>query len=114
MRGFRLGLLSVLIIALLFPSCEKKGFSVSSVTLKKVGSVLEFRFSSTDEDSSYELMLTSPSGALVWNSPLTKAEDGMFYSEPLEITEGASFEKGAYTYMIYSSSGTEVESDILF
>ena len=106
-------LLLIVLSAILIVSCAREPFSVSGERLEMKDGSLFFSFYPTDEDASYDYILTSPSGELTWSGK-TVGEGDRFISGALEITIRASYERGSYSYSIYSSNGTEVEGTVLY
>lgn len=99
---------------LLVVSCAREGFSVSSARLEETDGALVFRFAPTDTELDYDFIVSSPSGELTWSGKAERGEAGYFVSPPLEITEGASFEKGEYSFILYGSNGTELSDTVLY
>ena len=106
-------LLLILMSAILIVSCARDPFSVSGERLEVKDGSLFFSFYPTDEDAEYDYILASPSGELTWTGK-TSREGDRFISGALEITIRASYERGSYSYSIYSSKGTEVEGSVLY
>ena len=106
-------LLLILLSAILITSCAREPFSVSGERLELKDGSLCFSFYPTDMKEEYDYILISPSGELTWTGKTEKSGD-KFISEPLEITIRASYERGSYSYNIYSSNGTEVEGTVLY
>lgn len=106
-------LLLVILSAILITSCAREPFTVSGERLELKDGSLYFSFYPTDEKEEYDYILTSPSGELTWSGKTGKSGD-KFISESLEITIRASYERGSYSYNIYSSNGTEVEGTVLY
>ena len=106
-------LLLVMLSAILIVSCAREPFTVSGERLELKDGSLHFSFYPTDVKEEYDYILTSPSGELTWSGKTEKSED-RFISDPLEITIRASYERGSYSYCIYSSNGTELEGTVLY
>ena len=106
-------LLLVILSAILIISCSRDPFSVSGERLELKDGSLVFSFYPTDPEESYDYILTSPSGELTWSGK-TEREEDRFFSSALEITIRASYERGSYSYSIYSSNGTQVEGTVLY
>lgn len=91
-------------------SCAREGFFISSEALKLEKrddvSRLELLLSFSDMERSYSATVTSPSSLLEWEAPLEKGGDGFFHAW-LDITPGASFEKGGYEVTVLSDSGSD-------
>lgn len=108
--------LLIIALSILLFSCEKSGFDFSSPSLhlERRNSVerLSFRVSLDDEQSSYFATIASPDGLLRWQGNLEKGDDT--YSLILEITPGASFSPGEYSFVIYSSGGVEKSGSVSF
>ncbi len=110
-------LLASAVLLLLAASCAREEFFISSeaLRLEKRDDVsrLELLMSFSDMESSYSATVTSPSSLLVWEAPLEKGGDGFFHAW-LDITPGASFEKGGYDVSVLSSSGAEAGTEVFF
>lgn len=107
---------AVLFLILLF-SCEKSGFDFSSARLtvdnadgKERGT---FSIFLSDEESRYDIILSSSDGLLTWQGELESRGEGIF-SLSLDITDGSFFPQGEYTFKIFSSSGVEQEGKLDF
>lgn len=109
--------------ALLSMSCQGSSFTVLSAELShetrlvvSEESVLYDRsavvlsFSSSVEDE-YTFSLVSPSGDMSWEGAFS-CTDGEYVSEELLVSSSASFEKGLYSYYIYSSKEQERSGEL--
>ncbi len=107
----------LLISLILLFSCEKKGYELDSARLtllredKKES--LTFTVFPSDENLAYYALIKSPGEMLSWSGKMEKDETGAF-SISLEITEGASFPQGSYSYKVHSSSGMETDGTLDF
>ena len=99
------------VLAVMLCSCNQEQFDVSSLSLvseseivlpldgnarRKEKLVLSAAFS-LDEDQ-YSYKVTSPEGELVWEGNF---EGSGIRSAELEITDGARFPQGIYSYIFY-------------
>lgn len=120
MASSRVDLLIAVLIsgALLAIGCQGSSFTLSDVELshetklvvsdEKVvrdNSSITLSFATNTEDE-YTYVLTSPSGEMSWDGSFRFA-DGRYVSTELLKSSTASFEKGKYTYYIYSSKQQE-------
>ena len=115
-------LVPLLSLILLF-SCAEEDFDVSSLSLS--GSVditageetvrketLTLRAAFSDPDESYSYRIETPDGLLWWEGGMSG--DDILSSEPLELTDGASFPSGDYPVLFYSTNGTELETTVSY
>lgn len=110
------------VLAVMLCSCNQEQFDVSSLSLvsdseivlpldgnarRKEKLVLSAAFSLDEDQYSYKVI--SPEGELVWEGNF---EGSGIRSAELEITDGARFPQGIYSYIFYSDQGTELSGDI--
>ena len=113
----------ILAIALLLvPSCAQEEFELSSLSLsiereaeispdgEKESSALFIEASVSLPDDAYTFRIVSPDGDLSWEGQLEGSGSDR-RSEAILLTPGARFPLGSYSMIIYSSAGTEVETE---
>ena len=104
----------IIMIALItvFTGCARNEFTVSSARLRQDRTddvrYLTFSFYPSDEDEEYAVTLTSPDGNLTWKGNCTRNDEGLLAFD-MAITPGTDFPSGDWSWMIYSSNGTEKE-----
>lgn len=77
-------------------------------------SSLVLSLATDDVESEYTYRLTSPSSLLYWEGNLAVDESGKMTSPEMDITEGARFERGEYSLIVYSSGGTEISTSVIY